>query len=117
MDSSRSGVSPAAAACSTNSVNSVVAARTEPDRRAPVVGEVGPQPAQHPPPGAGGQKRHNVAGRDDDVERFGDAAGWQVEFGEVADHPARAGIVLFGRRDQRQVDIDADHVVTDGGAR
>jgi hypothetical protein len=36
----------------------------------------------------------------------------QVEIGEVADEPARPGLVLLGCLDEQRVDVDTDHVVT-----
>ena len=73
-----------------------------------------PQPGQHLSPGAGGQEGHDVAGRDDEVERVTDPPRRQVEFGEVADQPPRPGVVLLGGGDQGRVDVDADHPVAGG---
>jgi hypothetical protein len=63
--------------------------------------------------GTRGKKCHNVARRQNYVKRFGDAARTQVELGEVAEEPARTGMVPLGRLDEHWVNVDTDHVVTD----
>lgn len=89
----------------------IAATGAEADNRPGAVGEVGSQVGQHCDPGAGRKKGHDVAGGQDGVERFGDAAGGQVEVRQVTDQPLWAGMVSFGGLDEHRVDVDADNLM------
>ena len=78
---------------------------------------MGAEPIEDGDPGARCEERHDVAGADDGVEPVADPPGREVELGQIADQPTRAGMVVFGRGDEERIDVDPDHVVADLGQR
>lgn len=78
----------------------------------PAVGcQMGGKAFQHIDFGLGGEKGHDIARTHDQIEGLRDTSGTEIEFGEIADEPCRAGVIVFGRLDQRWIDIDADNDV------
>ena len=57
------------------------------------------------------EEAHDIARAHDGVESLSDAAGGQVEVGQVADQPGGSGVVVVGSLDEGGVDIHADHGV------
>ena len=86
----------------------------EADHHRAVGADVGGHPAQHVGLGLRGHERQDVAGEHRPVEGLGLTPRRQVEVGEVAHQPARAGVIGLGRGHQHRVDVDPDHLVAQG---
>src|SRR5699024_8713766 len=93
-------------------VEIIPATGAEPDRRTAVGAQVAGHPGEYLLPSTGRQERRDVPGAQDRVESFGDTAGGQVEFGQVAHEPGRSGGVLLCGGDEFRITADPDDLVT-----
>src|SRR5699024_8865509 len=93
-------------------VEIIPATGAEPDRRTAVGAQVAGHPGEYLLPSTGRQERRDVPGAQDRVESFGDTAGGQVEFGQVAHEPGRSGVVLLCGGDEFRITVDPDDLVT-----
>ena len=113
VDRRRSTTRPAAGDVVEEVVERVVATGPEAGDDPAAVAERRAEVAQHLPASRRIEESHHVAGADHHVETLVDAAGAQVEFGEIADEPRGTRMIVLGGGDQHRVEIDAHHLVAE----
>jgi hypothetical protein len=96
-------------------VQGVPAIQTEANDNDPVDSNVLSNPVEHERFGVRRDECQNVSRQHCCVERFTLGESGEVEFGEVAHQPPRAGMVGLSGLDELRVDIDADDGVPSCG--